>query len=118
MRLPDGRECPHYYVDTRRWHEGQEERCLLLADTEDAERWTIRLCRQCPVPDIRRANACPNMTLHARIERHPWQFWKRPSVKVHATCTKSEGPVKDPHVGCGHCHQAIEFVVAEEKTQK
>lgn len=114
MRIPDGRECPYYYVDTRRWREGSEERCNLLIETKDADRWTADLCRQCPVPDIRRANACPNMQLHARIKRPPWQFWTSPRVFVYATCTKTEGPVKNPYVGCGHCHQSIEFVVADE----
>jgi hypothetical protein len=114
MRIPDGRECPYYYVDTRRWREGSEECCQLLANTEDVERWTVRMCDSCPVPDIRRANACPNMQLHARIKRPPWQFWTSPRVFVYATCKKTEGPVKNPYVGCGHCHQSIEFVVADE----
>ena len=115
MRIPDGRECPYYYVDTRRWREGKEELCRLLAGTDDAARWTSELCRRCPVPDIRRANACPNMQLHARIRRPRWQFWKPLRIVVRATCTKSKGPVKDPYVGCGQCHGAIEFVVADEE---
>lgn len=113
MRIPDGRECPHYYIDVHRWHTGQEE-CRLLAGTEDAERWTSDLCATCPVPDIRRANACPNMTLHARIGRRGLRFWERPRVLITATCSEVQGPVKDPYVGCGQCHNPITFVVAEE----
>ncbi|MGC9399340.1 MAG: hypothetical protein ACP5HM_09415 [Anaerolineae bacterium] len=114
MRTPQGRECPYYYVDTRRWREGREERCLLLKDEEDIAHWSSQLCRRCPVPAIRRANTCPHMTLHAHVGRRPWHFWEAPRMLIHATCTRSEGPVQDPYVGCGRCHQTLEFVVVAE----
>jgi hypothetical protein len=115
MRTPDGRECPHYYVDVHRWHEGRAE-CRLLEGTPDAERWQPTLCRACPVPEIRRANACERMVLHARVARRVLQFWKGPQVKVTATCTRSRGPVDDPYRGCGYCHDTFTFVVAEERS--
>jgi hypothetical protein len=115
MRTPDGRECRHYYVDTHRWREGKET-CRLLEGTPDAERWTSDLCRTCPVPEIRRANTCPEMQLHARIQRRPLRFWEGPRVHVRATCEKGGGPVEDPYVGCGLCHEPLNFVVADEES--
>ncbi len=109
MRTPDGQECPYYYRDTQRWHADQEE-CRLLAPTADAERWHSALCATCPVPEIRRANACPKMTLRGRIRRRLLRFWEGPRVLVTAHC--AEGPIEDPRVGCGHCHVQLTFVVA------
>ncbi len=109
MRTPYGRHCPHYYVDTRRWHDGQAECRLLVAP--DAARWTAELCRDCPVPEIRRVNTCPQMTLHAQIGRRPWRFWEKPRLLVSATCSQSGGKVEDPYVGCGQCHPPVEFRV-------
>ncbi len=115
MQLPDGRECPYYYQHLQRWHTGKAE-CRLLAGAPDARRWTDALCRTCPVPDIRRANACPTLTLHARIARPSLRFWEKPHMRIEAACTRSGGPVKDPYVGCGLCHSGLTFVVAEEES--
>jgi hypothetical protein len=116
MRTPDGRDCPYYYVDTHRWRQGAET-CRLLEGTPDAKRWTSDLCHTCPVPEIRRANTCANMQLHGRIRRQPLRFWEGPRVQIHATCEKSGGPVEDPYVGCGLCHETLNFVVAEEDNE-
>ena len=32
-------------------------------------RWKPSLCKSCPVPDILRQNACPNMALEARVNK-------------------------------------------------
>ncbi len=114
MRTPEGRECPHYYADVQRWHVGKAE-CRLLEGQPDATRWTAALCASCPVPDIRRANACPNMVLEAHIGRRPWHFWERARMLVRASCTRTPGPVTDPYVGCGQCHDTLNFVVAGEE---
>jgi len=113
MRTPDGRDCPYYYADIQRWHEG-EERCQLLENAPDAARWTSKLCKSCPVPEIKRANTCPNMVLHAKIKGSGVRFWKGPQMVITATCKQTQGPVENPYVGCGHCHKPLNFVVAEE----
>ncbi len=107
MRLPDGRLCPYYYVERGRWHEGKPQCRLVKGET--ARHWKAELCATCPVPDIRRANACPHMHLHLRLRRF---FLRRPRLEVQATCDLG-GSVADPYVGCGRCHGPLEFVVAD-----
>ncbi len=114
MRTPDGRECPYYAVSYHRRTTPQET-CHLL---EGERRWHSGLCARCPVPDIRRANACPYLVLHACIRRvHRWRFWEPERVLVHATCRRSGDVVSDPYVGCGLCHTPLQFVVAEGEPQ-
>ncbi|MBN1878370.1 MAG: hypothetical protein JXA33_29400 [Anaerolineae bacterium] len=113
MHIPDGRDCPYYAANYHRRATPQET-CHLLEGTPDAVRWTSNLCNQCTVPDIRRANACPKMVLHLHIGKRPLRFWESERIFVHATCTYTQKTVKNPYVGCGHCHTPIVFVVAEE----
>ncbi len=113
MRTPDGRECPYYYADVQRWHTRREE-CRLLEYQTDAAQWTSALCQACQVPNIRRANACPTLRLHARIRRRLLRFWERPRMTISASCSKSGGVVANPYVGCGQCHEALTFMVRED----
>ncbi len=108
MKLPDGRFCPHYYVERDRWREGPS-RCNLLSQ-EEMPRWSEALCTSCPVPDILRANACPRMHLRLHIRS---SFLRRRKIEVRAFC-EIGGEISDPYVGCGHCHAPLEFVVGEE----
>ncbi len=113
MRTPDGRECPYYYADLQRWRVAREE-CRLLEAPGDTAQWTSTLCATCPVPAIRRANACPTLKLHARIGRRPPRFWEKPRMLVSASCSKSGGAVANPYSGCGQCHEALTFIIPEE----
>ncbi len=113
MLTPDGRECPYYYANYHR-RTVAHETCNLLEGHPDLQHWTPARCATCPTPDIRRANACETMQLHARIGRRRWRFWEKERVLITATCDR--GPVKDPRVGCGNCHEPLVFVVAEEDT--
>jgi hypothetical protein len=54
------------------------------------------------VPAILRANACPNMTLEGWVGRR-WLVLGQ--IRVRAFCKRTEQPVADPMVGCGHCHE-------------
>lgn len=112
MRTPEGRECPYYYADIQRWHTGRED-CRLLENRPEAAEWTSALCATCPTPDIRRANACPNMQLHARLRRRPLRFWEAPRMHITASCTKSGGAVTNPYTGCGLCHEQLTFIIEE-----
>lgn len=113
MRTPDGRECPHYYVNVQRWRSGLEE-CRLLEGQPDALRWTSAYCASCPVPDILRANACPTMRLHALLRRRRFRFWEKPRMTISASCSKSGGVVTTPYTGCGQCHEAFSFIIRDE----
>lgn len=95
MRTPAGIECRYFYGDYYRGR--QHEECRLLPRD-----WQPRLCATCPVPAIRRANACEHMQLIARVERPLFVLPAR--VRVQAFCQKSARPVTEPHVGCGQCH--------------
>ena len=68
----------------------------------DRKLWTPDLCRSCLVPDIVRANACPNMELTGHVKKGFLGFSRR--VQVEAFCTLSRGEVREPQVGCGQCH--------------
>jgi hypothetical protein len=100
MRTPADTECPYYYEDFYRGRSTQE--CRLVGLNPRSERWEPKLCARCPVPAIRRANACPHMVLEARVVRHWLGLVRR--VEVYAVCTKHQVEVEDPYVGCGHCH--------------
>ncbi len=101
MITPAGQECRYYYADYARGRERQE--CRLLAQNRHGERWHPELCFSCPVPNILRANACPNLVLEARVERR-W-FGLRRQVRVRAVCSKYLVSVEEPAVGCGRCHE-------------
>jgi len=113
MQTPDGRQCPYYYLTA---HRTTRERglCHLLEGTADAAQWTSQLCTSCVAPDIKLANRCEHMVLHARIGRRPGHFWERKRMLIDATCLRSGCVVKDPMVGCGQCHAPLNFIVYED----
>ena len=100
MRTPFGQECRYYYQDFHRGRSQQE--CRLVEQAPDSETWQPELCRDCPVPGILRANGCPHLRLHGRVVKGFLGFGRR--MTVTATCVRSDGPVAEPHVGCGQCH--------------
>jgi hypothetical protein len=55
------------------------------------------------VPDILRANNCPNMVLDARVTRRLLGLAQR--VEVSGWCKEHFLDVPHPAVGCGHCHE-------------
>jgi len=111
MRTPAGTECRFYYADFHRGRSTQE--CRLIARNLRSEPWQPHLCARCSVPDILRANACPNMVLEAQVARRWLGLVRR--VEVYAVCTKYQVEVADPYVGCGHCHpQAATILGASE----
>jgi hypothetical protein len=113
MLTPYGQACPYYYADAHRKPDVREL-CHLLDGSPDQAKWTSSLCQTCPVPEIRRANACKTLTLHAEIGRSRWRFWSHPHMVISATCSLSTGTVRDPRLGCGLCHAPLEFVVQDD----
>lgn len=101
MITPAGVECRYYYEDYFRGRERQE--CRLIAQNPRSESWQPKLCNKCLVPGILRANACPNLVLEGRVEKGLLRLMRR--VVVSAVCSKHLVEVKEPHVGCGHCHE-------------
>lgn len=115
MRLPDGRECPYYYADFHRRAVGVET-CRLLEHTNDAPRWSLQVCATCPVPAIRRVNACPHLEFIGRLQRR-WGLFGAWRMVIQAFCSQEGVAVADPYVGCGHCHRPVTFVVAGEEPE-
>lgn len=103
MRTPSGIECPFFYGDYYRGKNTEE--CRLIGNRPSPHNWTPDLCATCPVPAIKRANACENMQLTPKIVRK-FPFLKR-SVKITAFCSKSESVVAIPQIGCGQCHPIV-----------
>ena len=100
MRTPAGVECPYFYGD---YYRGKNvEECRLIGRQSPPKHWTPDLCKSCPVPSIKRANACEYMRLTPVIKRK-FGLFKR-FVTVKAFCIKSGTTVAEPHVGCGICH--------------
>jgi hypothetical protein len=110
MRTPAGFECRYFYADYHRGHNKQD--CRLIERSPTGERWTADICKNCPVPKITLANACPHLVLEARITK-TWAGFGR-KVLVSALCTKSLQDVPEPQVGCGHCHE-IELQVGSDE---
>lgn len=104
MRTPAGFECEHFHADYFRGR--NKEECRLLARNPRSERWTPDLCRECPVPAITRANACPHLTLEAKVGKK-WLGLKK-QVQIQATCLKSLQAVAEPEIGCGQCHTDLD----------
>jgi hypothetical protein len=100
MRTPYGSECPYFYGDYYRGKNHEECRLIITRPGESA--WTSVLCKKCPVPGIKRANACPTLTLSASVKKKPMGAGKH--VVVTAFCTRSQTAVKTPEIGCGICH--------------
>lgn len=111
MRTPAGNECPYYYEDFYRGRSHQE--CRLLQRNPRSEAWQPQLCAHCPVPDILRANSCPNMLLEAQVVRRWFGLVRR--VEVYAVCTAHQVEVQDPYVGCGHCHPQAAMILDASK---
>jgi hypothetical protein len=109
MRTPAGKECKYYYEDHFRGREKYE--CRLIDRNPSGGRWHKGICTKCPVPEILRQNACPNIALEAKIERV--FFGLREQVTVFAVCTKKRVEVAEPAVGCGDCHAEIELRIAK-----
>jgi hypothetical protein len=103
LRTPAGTECPHYFQDFHRGRNRQE--CRLLAASRSGPGWRPDDCRNCRVPRLLLANACPNLVLTARV--NPGLLGMGRRVDVGADCLLSLGPVAEPEIGCGRCHEAL-----------
>jgi hypothetical protein len=107
MRTRYGKECTYYYEDFRRGRELQE--CRLLGNSIG---WKSALCKDCPVPGILLANACPDMTLRGKISAGIFGLGRRVTVSVY--CRRSNRSDFDPHIGCGECHEDLREIFPPE----
>ncbi|MFZ1792184.1 MAG: hypothetical protein WAU96_02055 [Anaerolineae bacterium] len=103
MKTPSGKECRVYYEDFFRGKETRE--CRLLEKNPTGGEWKPSHCNGCPVPDILRQNACPNLVLEASISKGILGFGEQ--VQVFAVCAKKMTEVTKPEVGCGECHTKV-----------
>ncbi len=74
------------------------QECRLVQANPESLAWRPRDCAKCPVPDIVRANASPNMRLTLTI-RGAWLGFVR-QLKVEAWCIEHDIPIEDPYTGC------------------
>ena len=109
MKTPFGTECEYFYGDYLRGRNREECRLLEAAGLV----WDSSLCRGCPVPGIRRANACQFIRLRPRIVRPMLELFRK-QVQVTAYCDKSGGIVPEPHIGCGQCYPLPEVFEAKK----
>ena len=65
-------------------------------------RWKPDDCLKCPVPDILRANASPNLQLTLTLSSKFLGMGR--SLTVTAACAKHHKPIADPMVGCAQCN--------------
>lgn len=101
MRTPAGKECEYYYEDFNRGRNTQT--CRLIERNRESPPWTPGLCQTCPVPDILRANACPNLVLDGQVVKRLLGLVQR--VEASGWCSEYFTEVEHPQVGCGHCHE-------------
>lgn len=111
MRTPAGVECPYFYGNYFRGR--KQEECRLIGNQPPPHHWTPDLCKHCSVPAITRANACPNMVLYGVVENKLLGLRRR--VHVSAYCKLVQQSVKEPEIGCGHCHEFPEVIVDKSK---
>ena len=105
MRTPAGFECKYFYGDYFRGRSVEE--CRLMQAS--GEKWSADLCKTCPVPAISRANACPNLVLEGKVEAS--FLGLRHRVRVSASCKYAQVAVREPEIGCGHCHELPDIKV-------
>jgi hypothetical protein len=111
MRTPFGKECPFFYGD---YYRGKNfEECRLIGSQPAPNNWKPQLCKDCPVPAIKRANACPTLTLSGSVKRG--FLGLKSQVKVTAFCTRSQSVVEKPEIGCGICHPLPEIFTQNKK---
>ncbi|MCX6054666.1 MAG: hypothetical protein NTZ74_07120 [Chloroflexi bacterium] len=111
MRTPSGIECQFFYGDYFRGK--KQEECRLIGSKSPPNQWKPDLCQSCPVPAILRSNACESMTLYPTIKGKA--FGSKKKIVIEAYCSRSNSVVTTPEVGCGICHQNLDFL---EKNQK
>jgi len=99
MRTPAGQECPHYYEDFARGRSVQE--CRLVQANPESAPWRPKDCARCPVPEIVRANASPDMQLRLTIKPVLLGFVRQ--MRVEAWCERHDVPIENPYVGCPLC---------------
>jgi hypothetical protein len=109
MKNPAGVECQYFFGDYFRGKNHEE--CRLFKSAYPPLPWEPKLCDNCPVPGIRRANSCQDMELKPSLKR-PFPFFPR-QVEVTAYCKKTLQDVAVPQVGCGECHQLPEIFLSE-----
>jgi hypothetical protein len=109
MRTPTGIECPYFYGNYFRGR--KQEECRLIGEQPPPGQWTPDLCKTCPVPAISRANACPNMIMEGKVEAGLLGLRRR--VRISVFCKYSQTAVREPEVGCGHCHELPKIIVDE-----
>jgi len=114
MQTPAGTECPHYYEDFFRGRSTQE--CRLIGRRAGRDAWNPRLCKNCPVPSILRANRCPNLELEARVTRGLFGLGRR--VTVSARCADTLAVVENPYVGCGRCHPDAALILESPRVKE
>ena len=66
------------------------------------QRLAAPLCDRCPVPDIVRANASPDMRLKLTIKAGIFGFGRQGVVEAY--CERHTREIKDPMVGCPQCN--------------
>ncbi|MCJ7716002.1 MAG: hypothetical protein MUO54_05725 [Anaerolineales bacterium] len=105
MKTPAGFECRYFFGD---YHRGKNrEECRLLDSASPPLAWQAKLCDNCPVPDILRANSCEHMRLIPELKR---LFSLLPQqVHVKAYCIKTQKDIRVPQIGCGECHDLPEI---------
>ena len=96
MMTPAGKPCPFYYEDFNRGRNTQE--CRLVQENPESLPWRPKDCFKCPVPDILRANASPEMRLKLTVKPALLGFVRQ--LKVEAWCTRHDIPIENPYVGC------------------
>ena len=101
MKNPNGVECPYFYGD---YYRGKNfEECRLCSGQTPSIIWSPELCKNCPVPAIKRANACEFMVLTPILKKS--LLGSKKHLTISAFCSKSNSNVKTPEIGCGTCHQ-------------
>lgn len=101
MKTPAGKECHYFFGD---YHRGKDvEACRLIESNPESPAWQPSDCQVCPVPDILHQNSCPNMVLDAVIVKGFLGLGRK--VEVKGWCSEYFLDVKEPAIGCGHCHE-------------
>lgn len=102
MKTPAGKTCKYYYGD---FHRGRDvQACRLIEANPDSPAWNPKLCFNCPVPDILKANSADTLKLSGRVVNKFFGF--KQQVEVEGWCSECFSEVPNPALGCPNCRQA------------
>ena len=71
-----------------------------------------RPVRQVPSASYCNGQCLPQLVLHPKVKSGILGMGR--GVEISSSCLHIAGPVEVPQIGCGHCHEFLDFYIQDE----